>query len=345
MHGASNNEAALKEYLSKRIIKTKKIYPEEFQEVIKTYGKVLPSPDQTLSIVAGSNGTVSFNKNLLSAGFFSNKNAQLFSIKAKGIENNPVIKIQSAQEEYNKQKSKYDRALKLVGDKIMSRSEFENIEADYRIAKATLEAYKKEYSSNKEIIRAPVSGTIDKILVNPGDYVEAGQILAEIRTNNRVQIKAELNTNSIESISAIESALIKTSNGDLYKTSDYNGVRTNTGNIALENNFLPVYFTMDQPDRLIIGDFLEVFLYGKKKENTIMIPNSSIMEEQGQYYVFIRHGVTDFHKTYITKGISDAEHTEVLTGIKAGDIIVSEGTVIVKLATQTSNMPASTHSH
>lgn len=97
-----------------------------------------------------------------------------------------------------KAKTDYNRAKKLFHSELISKSDFENMEtisqlaeADYQVS-ITKEKYMKVVS--------PAKGIIAKIYVKPGQYIQPGQNLFTIISNNDYWIKANYKETQIKSI-------------------------------------------------------------------------------------------------------------------------------------------------
>ncbi len=345
VHGESDNEVALHRYLDKGHIMINEINPQAFNEIINTSGDVLPAIQESQSLVAGSSGIVNFNGNLINS-VEATKSQKLFTISAKGFtDDNTRVKIAELKHNFNLAKSEFERAQKLSEKQLISQKEFNSIEAEYLKAKAAYSSFNSSFENGKELINMPYNGIIDQVLVQPGEYVEAGQQLAVVRKPNRVIIKADISAKYYPQIGNIEKAVITTSAGIIFDTEYFDGKRISSESTAIQDNFIPVYFEMEQPMMLPVGDYVEVALYGKTIEDAMLLPEKALMEEQGNLFVLIETGHLEFEKVYVTTGGSDGEQVIITSGIHAGDRVVVEGATIVKLATQTSSMPAETHSH
>ncbi len=80
-------------------------------------------------------------------------------------------------------------------------------------------------------------------------------------------------------------------------------------------------------------------------DDVIVIPNGSIMEEYGKYYVFIEHADGDFEKRFISPGNTDGEFTHVISGLHESESIVVEGAYQVKLSMMTTIPNTHNHNH
>ena len=94
------------------------------------------------------------------------------------------------------------------------------------------------------------------------------------------------------------------------------------------------------------GSFVEVYIKTTRDGNSLVVPNSAIVEEMGNHFVFAQLTPEFFEKREVQLGVTDGMRTEILSGIKAGERIVTKGAVMVKLAQATGTLDAhSGHVH
>jgi multidrug efflux pump subunit AcrA (membrane-fusion protein) len=78
----------------------------------------------------------------------------------------------------------------------------------------------------------------------------------------------------------------------------------------------------------------------------LTIPNSAILEEQGNFSVFVQITPELFEKREVTPGTTDGLRTEILKGVNPGERVISVGAILVKLAQATGSLDAhSGHVH
>jgi cobalt-zinc-cadmium efflux system membrane fusion protein len=109
--------------------------------------------------------------------------------------------------------------------------------------------------------------------------------------------------------------------------------------------FTSVNFELDASNEIMPGSYCQVFLKSAATKNTLITPVSALMEDQGNYFVFIMANGEHYKKTYITIGDSDGEFVEVLSGIAEGDYVVNKGTYKVYLASLGTAAPTQSHAH
>ena len=87
---------------------------------------------------------------------------------------------------------------------------------------------------------------------------------------------------------------------------------------------------------------MEVYLLGQPRENVLAIPVSSLTEEQGIYFVYLQTHPDAYKKQEVRIGTNDGSLVEILSGLKAGDRVVSKGAYYIKLASASAAIP---HAH
>ena len=132
-----------------------------------------------------------------------------------------------------------------------------------------------------------------------------------------------------------------------YKLSSLNGKLVSWGkSSATDSYYVPVTFEFDHVDNILAGAFAEVYLLADARPDVLSVPLSAIVEEQGVCYVFVQvPGEPDaFLKKEVTTGEDNGERIEIISGVKAGDIVVTKGAYQVKLAATSSVIPEG-HTH
>ena len=93
------------------------------------------------------------------------------------------------------------------------------------------------------------------------------------------------------------------------------------------------------------GSFVEIFLLSQSMEGVLAVPESALTEEQGSFFVYRQVDEECYEKQRVIVGADDGEQVQILSGIRAGDRIVTQGAYQVKLASASNAIPAHTHEH
>ncbi|MCB2194896.1 MAG: efflux RND transporter periplasmic adaptor subunit [Bacteroidetes bacterium] len=328
--------------------KTAKVAFEPFHSIIKTSGELKLSTSGEFVLTAPSAGIVYYADQSLSEGTSLKAGQNLFYISGEDlVDNNVNIRYNQVKSTYDKAKSDYERAEQLVKQNIISEKEFDQAKMVYLNAKSEFDIMKKS-ASGKSSVKTPSKSFIKEFYVEEGQYVEAGEKLACIINHQKLRLVAEVSQKHFQKLSDIESAtFIPAGSKKAFDTHELNGKLLAYGKaINTESYYLPIVFEIDYHKELVPGSFAQIFLKGKQSsEKQVIVPKTALIEEQGNYFIFVEEGHDQFHKHPVTLGDDDGEQAVILDGLKGNETIVTEGTYFVKLASMSSALPAHSHSH
>ena len=116
------------------------VRPGEFSGVIPCGGKILAAQGDEATVTATVAGIVRLVRGV-AEGSPVGKGAAVFTISSRNLQDDPARQAAIA---YQKAKNEYERAAKLVGDRIVTQKEFNQIRADYEAAKAVYDAFSQD---------------------------------------------------------------------------------------------------------------------------------------------------------------------------------------------------------
>lgn len=241
----------------------------------------------------------------------------------------------------------YERMKELVKNKIVSDKDFAQTEQSYENARLSYEALSKNHSAIGQSITAPIAGYVKSILVKEGDYVTIGQPLVSVTQNRHLFLRAEVSEKYYPYLRTISSANFQTPyNNQVYELKTLNGKLLSFGKAAGDNSFyVPVTFEFDNKGEVIPGSFVEVFLLSSTMENVLSLPRTALTEEQGIFFIYLQLDEEGYKKQEVTLGADNGKSVQILTGVKAGDRVVTEGAYQVRLASASNAIPAHSHEH
>lgn len=325
-------------------VKVNTAAPAPFRQVIKVGGQVLAAQGDESMAVATVAGVVSF-RGKVTEGMSVGSGTPLVTISSSNIaEGDPV---QRARIAYEVSKKEYERMKALLANKIVSDKEFAQAEQSYENARLSYEALSKNHSAIGQSITSPIAGYVKSILVKEGDYVTIGQPLVSVTQNRRLFLRAEVSEKYYPYLHTISSANFRTPyNNKVYELDALNGKLLSFGKTAGDNSFyVPVTFEFDNKGEVIPGSYVEVFLLSSPMDNVISLPRTALTEEQGIHFVYLQLDEEGYKKQEVTIGADNGQSVQILTGVKAGDRVVTEGAYQVRLASASNAIPAHTHEH
>ena len=314
---------------------TEEIRREAFGQIIRTTAQIQPSQGDERTITAKTSGVVVFSSDNLVEGKSVNAGQILFSIDGSGMaDNNLSVRYAEAESEYNRAKAEYERKTELAKENIVSQSDLLKAKTEFANAEANYKNLKSNFSAGKQSVSSSLSGFITRILVGNGQFVEAGQPVLVVSQNHDLFIKAELQPKYFELLGNIKSANIRLLNSKrTYSLEELGGKFVSYGKSTdLNNPLIPVIFQVQNKASFLSGSFVEMFIKTQTNTQAITVSNEAIIEEMGNYFVFVQLTPEFFEKRLIKKGVTDGFRTEILDGISANERVVSRGAILVKLA-------------
>ena len=73
-----------------------------------------------------------------------------------------------------------------------------------------------------------------------------------------------------------------------------------------------------------VGTPLQVTIDTEEHKNVVLVPTDAVIREADETAVFVANG-DKAERRVVTLGLSDAEHTEIKSGIKAGEPVIVKG--------------------
>lgn len=344
---ASNDITYLKEQAWKTEFANIPVKRDSLYDVIKTTGELLPAPGEEVTIASRSNGIVRFRLPGLVTGVPVRSGQPLISVTGGTIafENIEAAK-QAAQAELASAGKEYDRLNQLIGDKLVTRNEYENARLRLEQAKIRAEGLSRNYNSAKNLV-SPLSGFIRSVLVTEGQYVAEGQPLAVVSQHKNILLRADLSLKDAARLHEIREAHFKIPQSPVvFSTQALAGKRiAATGTTGSSSPFIPVHFQLNGTPELIPGTFAEVYLKTGLLPDALTIPLSALLEEQGLYYAYVQTAGESFQKREIKTGVSDGINVQVLSGLQEGERVVVKGAYQIKLSQASGSLPAHGHEH
>lgn len=309
-------------------------------QVVQTTGRVMPAQQDEQVLVAGISGVIDFTGKQLLPGMGVKKSETLLRISSRGgSDDNFSIRFAETKSRFELAQSTYERLKALAVENVVSAAELDRARTEYEVAQAAYQAIVKDNSLEGLILTSPLNGEVTAVMVRNGDFVSVGQPLIKLAGSKSQQIQCYVQPRFARLISSLSDANIRVSS-----TATVLNIGTLAGrivaagkSITADNHLLPVTLEIPYTDKLTNGDFVEVFLLCKPDRSAIAVPKTSILEEQGNYFVIVQLQPELFEKREVKLGGSDGLRVQVVSGLRVGERIVTRGAIYVKMA-QSSGM-------
>lgn len=321
---------------------------QPFSEVTRVSGQILTVPGDEIVLAAAVNGVVSFAGKNMVDGSKIQAGAAVFTVNSSEVTKSSLgTNLLQAEQDMKTAQTQLERAEILAKDKIISQKELLETRLRYEKARSALDNARvsSNFGQEKQYVRAPASGYLRNLQVSNGQYVQVGQHLATITRSRRLLLRADVSQKYFHVLSSFTNANFRTLEGKTCSTADLNGRVVSTGKSADPGSpFLPIFFEIDNREDLVPGSVVEVFLLSGATRS-LVIPLTALIEEQGVFYAYVQTAGETFQKRELQTGANDGVNVQVLSGIRAGERVVTKGAYQIKLSTASGTMPAHGHEH
>lgn len=349
----------LKEQQWKLRLKTASVRTEVVTQSVRLLGKVSPKPGSTAVVSAPTTGRI-----LAPAGsrialpgqpvkqgevlvllepVFSESTAKLLEAEAEAIRAKAALDLA----QINVQRTRQLAASEAKSPRELQEAEFsfKQAQASYEAAAALQSTYKKlvpgeaQATNLKQIeLRAPIDGVITDAAHNLGKVVTAQQSLFTLANPGEFWIEAHAPEKLLRHLAKSPQALLKDGTELAFV---FRGME-----IEEATRSVPIVFAFNNSNsELLLGQMLEMQLKTKTSTNSIAIPETAIIEENGRPVAFVQLAGETFEKRQLELGMCGGGIAQVITGLNEGERIVIEGAYAVRLASVSTAIPAHEHPH
>lgn len=229
--------------------------------------------------------------------------------------NTPAAQYEQASSAFSSITAVYNRMQRLYEQGAISLQDFENVQTQYKVSQANLNASEQMIN-----VRAPISGIITNIMVNPSEKTHPGQDLFTVSSTGGYK--------AIIMVPDTEIAKVRKGSKVTAKWMD----KTITGKIS------SIAMAMDQAAKafrveasfpglnkeISFGVTAEINIEVLSKPKTVVVERQHMVYENGEYYVWINQGDIAIKKP-IKVGLDNSLEFEVVEGLNPGDVLITEG--------------------
>lgn len=230
-------------------------------------------------------------------------------------------KLSQARAELKPEQRHFDRMAELHKTHVVSEEEYDQAKSKLESTQARVEELQAEL--DKTIVRAPFDGSLGVGHVSLGQFVNIGQDIVSLQALDPIYVDFTIPEMHSSKIAIGESLHIHSSS---YPKETFGGTVNAIDPLVDKNTrSLTVRAAIaNKEEKLLPGTFAEVNLFIGSPKQVIKIPQTAIVHDQNENYVY---KVIDGKavKTLVKTGQHDAEAVVIESGLKIDDIVVSEG--------------------
>jgi len=199
-------------------------------------------------------------------------------------------------------------------------------------------------------LRAPIAGKIVSIHHIQGEHMDAHQELVRIVNSEHVWVEASISEFDLGELldhpgATMELASYPGRSFDILGSAS--GRLVNIGTvIEPETRTVSVVFELPNPDGLFrVGMFADVYLQTRVATETVAIPESAVLMDNGRPICFVLIDGETFQKRELELGVRDNGFFEVKAGVVNDERVVTKGAYLIKLAALSPESFGHGHAH
>lgn len=231
----------------------------------------------------------------------------------------PTAQFEQASTGHDAARQVFERMKKLHAEGAISQQDMDNVETQYKLAKANMESSRKMIN-----VTAPLSGVLTSVAVAPGEMSFPGQILFQVSATAGYKAKFNVPDKVARNLKVGTAATATV--GDIVLNGKISKV-----SLALDPQTQGVPIEVSFPaggQRVSYGVTVRVKLQTQSRDGVIVVNREHITQENGKKYVWVAqkgHAV----KREIETGMDNQVRFEVVSGLEPGDLLITEGITLL----------------
>ncbi len=265
-----------------------------------------------------------------------------------------ISAYRKAQNRLDLAKRTLDRNRDLLEHRVIAQKDFESSQADYndaftdvqndlqalRIFGVTAAEIEQAQRQNVEIrpelaVRSPIDGVVVQKLVLPGQLIQAGTTLCfVISDTGTMWVQGHLHDNQLAAVRVGDSVEVRSQAAP----TPFRGTVACIGAaIDPATRTTPVRVTTPNAGGLLKKDqFVDLVIRTSSRRDVLTVPASAVLyTDENLPFVYRQIGTSRFERAVVQLGSQRGTQFEVLSGLRDGDTIVTEGGVFLQFAEST----------
>ena len=357
---AATHELALSaEQIRHGAVRWAAVEPVTLASSVEAAGQLVPDDDRTARLGAPARGRVmTIHVNVgdhVSAGQALVTIQSQDAAAAVADDSKAEAELNSRQAAASFARTNYERAVRLLELKAVARQEVERARTDAELSEAALAQARAEVerarailtqlgvsATGELVLRTPIAGVVLKREAVPGSVVDAGTPLITVTDPSTLWLQAA----ATESL-----ATTFRSGADIHFTvpafpGERFDARVQNVGAGLDpaTRTLLVRAVVRNPSRRLRPEmFATVWIGDGHVRTALLVPEGAIQLLDERPVVFVSkpaNGITQFERRDVEVGARSEGKAEIVTGLHAGDLVVTDGAFAVKSEFARSKIPS-----
>ncbi|MGD9817083.1 MAG: efflux RND transporter periplasmic adaptor subunit [Desulfomonilaceae bacterium] len=317
---------------SKTKLKTSKVIRRDLGATVQATGTVKPMVGSEVKVGARTPGKV------VELPINVGQTVREGQVIAKLEQDDLIAKVKFQEAILSESKADMDRVSKdierekpLIEKGVVSHQQFDKTTSNFQMALARHEKAKAELNYAQAMlsyatITAPIKGVVASVNTIQGETVTTGlnaPTFIKIIDLERLEVQAYVDENDIGKVKLGQEAIFTVAS---HPGEDFKGSVTSIYPSATIQDNVVYYITtvsVDNSEGKLRPDMTaNVIIFLDQRKGVLTVPNRAIQREGSRKFVYlIENG--SIERRYVNTGWKDASYTEILDGLREGNLIVT----------------------
>ncbi|MEW5701998.1 MAG: efflux RND transporter periplasmic adaptor subunit [Candidatus Zixiibacteriota bacterium] len=262
--------------------------------------------------------------------------------------------LRLAQSNYEREAELRKKGFAIEREYLQSKQDFETtqIRANSALGKLTrlgmaevdARALTQASANGRMVLRAPLDGTVLSVHGVSGEVVEVAEDLATIGDNSAVWVWADLYEQDMARLGQMQwpDRMLAVVTSTAYPGAEFPGtVDFISPHMEEVSRTVRVRVATDNPGgRLLDGMFVNVRILLPENEQALTLPETAVLEDEGRAFVFLQLQGNYYLRRPVGTGRRWADRIEIAEGLTGGEIVVADGSFLLKSDVLRSKMGA-----
>ncbi len=229
--------------------------------------------------------------------------------------------LDRAEASFDLAKKQAERRQDLLSRNVVAAEELDKAETELRVAESNLREARVDYRQGRII--TPIAGLVNKLHVDPGEYVQPGTPVAEIVDVDSIKVLVNVPEMDVRYLKKDMQALVRV---DAHPGQEWIGA---VDFIAYKADPATKTFlarvVVDNSERLIRpGMLARVRFVRRSIPDALTVPLFAVMDRGGERIIYVVEDGMARSRT-VTPGIIDRDRVQILKGVAEGDKVIVAG--------------------
>lgn len=311
-------------------IKTQVVTEQEHNDGVISAGTIQAIPNHYAEIASPFSGRIT--RSFIQLGQHISAGSPLFEILSSDYFSvqkdytDALNDVQLAEKNYRRQQDLVKHGVGIQKELDEAETDFKNKKTSLSNASSALKVYNSKGGGigSPLIVRAPINGEIISNKIVNGQYLKGDadpvMIIAEL---SKVWISGDVKEKDIRFVNTGDQVYVKVS---AYPDRNITGKVYHINEIVDEDTrSIKVLIECDNPDRKLKPGMYTTVQFSTTPEKAVMIPVTALMQQDSSQYVWVKTGNNQYTKRPVTTGETDEKTVRITSGLKPGEIIMTEG--------------------